>query len=98
MATELVSSQAHREWSLALSHPDRLMNTQDEGHHPTLPGLPLYFGTLKMLSVAKGLLQFYAQSCRRFSSVSSGDVPSEAKQTSVWNEEWPSGYLNKANA
>lgn len=81
MAPALVSSQAHREWSLALSHPDRLMNTQDEGQPPPLPGFLLYFGTLKMLSVAKGLLQLCAQSHGSFPCVSSGDVPAAAKQT-----------------
>lgn len=81
MAPAMVSSHAHREWALALSHPDRLMDTQDEGHPLTLPGLLLYFGTLKMLSVAKGLLQLCAQSRGSFASVPSGDVPAAAKQT-----------------
>lgn len=88
-----------KERSLALSHPDRLMNTQDEGHPPTLPGLLLYFGTLKMLSVAKGLLQLCAQSPGCFSSSPvEMSLELQSRQTSAWNEEWPAGYLNKANA
>lgn len=77
MAPALVSSQGTVSCSVSSRQIDEHTGWRAP---PTLPGLLLYFGTLKMFSVAKGLLQLCAQSHGCFSSVSSGDVPGAAKQ------------------